>query len=205
MKAPKTRSENIVVQEMENEILIYDLKENKAFCLNETSAMIWQLCDGKHSVAEMSLSLSKKLNQPMNDDLIWLALDNFKKDNLLEDNEQLEINFSGLNRRQVIKKIGFASMIALPIVSSVIAPSAAMAQSGLLANNLACTTNSQCQSGNCFGGTKCCAASTTLGLAPGTRIGAPFSVDSATCTAQTATQCCSGSRVWFVTNNCFCA
>lgn len=204
MNRPKTRSENIVVQELENEILIYDLMNDKAYCLNKTSAMIWQLCDGKNSVAEMSLNLSKKLSQPISEDLIWLALDNFKKDNLLEESQQLEIKFNGLNRRDVIKKIGFASMIALPIVSSVIAPSAAMAQSGLLANNAACTTNSQCQSGNCFGGTKCCVAGTTLGLAPNTRLGAPFSVPSATCTALAAADCCSGNRIWFVTGNCFC-
>ncbi len=90
---PKSRIENIVVQEFAKEILIYDLKTNKAFCLNETSAMIYQLCDGKRSVAEISQILTKKLNQPMTEDLIWLALDNFKKDNLLEENEKFEIDF----------------------------------------------------------------------------------------------------------------
>jgi hypothetical protein len=85
----------------------------------------------KRTVTEISQSLSKKLNEPMTEDVIWLALDNFKKDNLLEDNEHFEINFNGLTRRQVIKKIGFASMITLPFVSSVVAPNAAMAASGL--------------------------------------------------------------------------
>jgi hypothetical protein len=32
-------------------------------------------------------------------------LDNFKKDKLLENNEQFEIDFNGLTRRQIIKKI----------------------------------------------------------------------------------------------------
>lgn len=204
MNKPKTRNENIVVQEMESEILIYDLQTNKAFCLNETSALIYQLCDGTKTVSKISQSLTQTLNQPISDELIWLALDNFKKDNLLEESEQFEIDFNGLSRRQVIKKVGIASMVILPIVSSVIAPSAAMAQSGGLALNAACTTNSQCQSGNCFNNTKCCVPGTVSGLAPGTRIGAPFSVDSATCTAQTSIQCCSGNRVWFVTSNCFC-
>ncbi|MBX7171620.1 MAG: PqqD family protein [Pyrinomonadaceae bacterium] len=130
MNKPKARNENIVVQEMESELLIYDLTINKAFCLNETSAMIWQLCDGKHSVSEISRTLSQKLNQPITEDLIWLALDRFKKDNLLEQSEQFVIDFNGLSRRQVIKKIGLASVIALPLVSSIVAPSAVMAQSG---------------------------------------------------------------------------
>ena len=44
--APKARKENLVVQESNGEVLIYDLDTNKAFCLNETSALVWQACDG---------------------------------------------------------------------------------------------------------------------------------------------------------------
>lgn len=130
MNKPKSRTENIVVQEMNKEILIYDLKTNQAFCLNETSATIYQLCDGKNSVTEISQTLNKLLKQPITEDVVWLALNDFKKDNLLEQSEQFEINFNGLNRRQIIKKIGFASMILLPVISSIVAPNAAMAASG---------------------------------------------------------------------------
>jgi hypothetical protein len=38
---PISRKSHIVVQYFGNEILIYDLTENKAFCLNETSALVW--------------------------------------------------------------------------------------------------------------------------------------------------------------------
>ena len=91
--------------------------------------MVYQLCDGKNSIADISKLVSKKINQPLSDDLVWLALDSFKKDNLLENNEHFEINFNGLSRRQVIKKVGLASLIMLPLVTSVIAPQAAQAQS----------------------------------------------------------------------------
>jgi Coenzyme PQQ synthesis protein D (PqqD) len=208
-KAPIVRIDNIVVQEMDKEILIYDLQKSKAFCLNETSALIYQLCDGKNSISDISSAISKKLNQPITDELIWLALDNFRKDDLLEKSGQFEIDFKGLNRRQVIKKVGLATMIALPIVSSVIAPTSAMAQSGLLALNAACTTSPQCASGQCNSSGpsagKCCVPGIQANQqVPGTRQGSPFSVDSATCTTLTLANCCSGNRVWFVTSNCFC-
>ena len=51
---PKVRVADIVVQEFADEILIYDLKNNKAFCLNETSSMIWQACDGKKDISDLS-------------------------------------------------------------------------------------------------------------------------------------------------------
>ncbi len=146
---PISRKQNIVVQEFEKELLVYDLQINKAFCLNETSAIIYQLCDGTKSVAEISQTLYKNLKQSISEDLIWLALDSFKKENLLEEGESFAVNFNGLTRRQVIKKVGFATMIALPVVSSVVAPSATMAASGGLALFAACTTNPDCASGHC--------------------------------------------------------
>jgi hypothetical protein len=51
---PHSRTKELVVQELKGELLIYDLSTNKAFCLNETSALVWQLCDGKSSISEIS-------------------------------------------------------------------------------------------------------------------------------------------------------
>jgi hypothetical protein len=42
---PISRQSNVVVQEIEGEVLIYDLKVNQAYCLNQTSALVFQLCD----------------------------------------------------------------------------------------------------------------------------------------------------------------
>lgn len=164
MNKPKTRTENIVVQEIEKEILIYDLKDNKAFSLNETSAKIWQLCDGNRNVAEIKQALNESLSQPIAEDFIWLALDNFKKDNLIENEENFEIDFNGLSRRQVIKKVGFASMIALPIVSSIVAPTAAHAASGLGALFAACASPSDCASNFCTQGPPRCCVPGTQGI-----------------------------------------
>lgn len=191
MKTPKTRTENIVVQEIENEILIYDLETNKAFCLNETSALIYQLCDGKKSVEEISQHIKQKLNQPISEDLIWLALDNFKKDNLFEEGEQIEIDFGGLTRRQIIKKVGLASMIALPVVASVIAPSAAMAQSGgvLLGGACppACASGLQCRSLSIGVSNVCC-----VPASPATQTFTPGQTFCNTSCAATPSVCCSG-------------
>ena len=127
---PKARNNELVVQELKDEVLIFDLSINKAYSLNPTSTMIWNLCDGTSSVSDISRKLSEQFKQPVTEDLVWLALDGLKKHNLLEHAEELTISFNGLSRRQIIRKVGFASMIALPVISSMIAPTAAMAQSG---------------------------------------------------------------------------
>jgi hypothetical protein len=128
-KYPVSRKDNLVVQELDGEVLIYDVSENKAFCLNETSGLIWQACDGKKSVAEISKLVGKELNSPVNEDLIWFALDQLKKEKLIENSDDLPDHFEGLSRREVIKKVGLGSIIALPVVASMVAPMAIEAQS----------------------------------------------------------------------------
>jgi hypothetical protein len=126
---PKGRHNDLVVQDSENEVLIYDLKLNKAYCLNETSALIWRLCDGTNSVAEIIQSISEELKLTVSDDIVWLALDQLKQDNLLVNGDEVEVKFNGLSRREVVRKAGAASMIALPFIASLIAPRSVDAQS----------------------------------------------------------------------------
>lgn len=96
MKLPVWRSENIVVQEANKELLIYDLRINTAFCLNKTSTIIYRFGNGKTSFAKVQRRTG------FSEDIILLALDQFKEDDLIEGEE---IVFADdLNRRQVIRK-----------------------------------------------------------------------------------------------------
>lgn len=41
---PIARKTDLVIQEADDEVLIYDLSTNKASCLNKTAAFVWQNC-----------------------------------------------------------------------------------------------------------------------------------------------------------------
>jgi hypothetical protein len=142
---PKSRQSDLVIQELDHEVLVYDLNTHRAFCLNEPSALVWQACDGKTSVSEIAQAVSSKLRLEINEDFVWLALDGLKKEQLISNGDEITSPFSGISRREVIKKIGFTSLVALPVVSSLVAPSAIHAQtllacqcSGLLAPVTTC-------------------------------------------------------------------
>lgn len=137
---PKVRVADIVVQEFADEILIYDLKTNKAFCLNETSAMVWQVCNGKRNVSEITEIISKKMTSFVSEDLVWLAIDQLKKDKLLENGNDLPNHFAGISRREVIKKIGIGSLAVLPVIATVTSPTAAQSNSTCIPFG-ACTCN----------------------------------------------------------------
>ena len=50
---PRARKEGLVVQDMPDELLVYDVDRHKAHCLNQTAALVWKRCDGKTSVIFM--------------------------------------------------------------------------------------------------------------------------------------------------------
>lgn len=126
---PISLKSNVLVQESKKELLLYDQERNKAYCLNETSAMIWNLCDGENTVEDIRRRASLELKTQVPEDVVWLALDGLKNEKLLTNHQEIKVDFSGLSRRQVIRKAGLATMIALPLISTLIAPTAASAQS----------------------------------------------------------------------------
>lgn len=148
MNLPKSRNHNIVVQELGKEILIYDLAVHKSFNLNETSSIIYNHCDGQTSFAEL------KRRYKFTDDLINFALDELQANALLQ-GERPKC-FAGMTRREVVRKVGLASLIALPIVASLVAPSAAQAASAtcIALNQMNCIFNNNTQS-NCCPGLRC--------------------------------------------------
>src|SRR3954463_394590 len=120
---PLSRKTDLVIQELENEILIYDLIKERALCLNETSAFVWQAADGRKSIGEISRLLSAKFETTANKDIVWLALDQLKKENLIANDANIPDTFNNMSRRQIVKRVGLASMVALPLVVSIVAPS----------------------------------------------------------------------------------
>jgi Coenzyme PQQ synthesis protein D (PqqD) len=140
-RKPIARCENIVVQEMPEETLVYDLTINKAFCLNQTAALVWKNCDGQRNVTEIAQILQNSMKSPVSDDLVWLAIDQLSKDNLLEGKPEVPVfPTNGMSRREAVRRIGLASAIVLPLVAALTVPSAAYAANSCAG---ACTTLGQ--------------------------------------------------------------
>ena len=130
---PVARKSGLVVQEVPDEVLVYDLDSNKAHCLNQTAALVWKSCDGRNSVAEIARLVENQTGGKVTEDFVWLAIDQLSENALLE--QELKVNFAGQSRREVMKKIGLASMIAVPVIASLVAPQSALAASSCNCNN----------------------------------------------------------------------
>lgn len=132
MKLPKTRTGNLLEQNLKHETLIYDLTANKAFNLNETLSAVYQACGQNRTFGEL------KRESKFTDELIHLALDELNRNNLLAD--EYDSPLKSISRREVIRRVGLTTMFTLPLITALSAPLAARAASGA----------SQCQTNVCY-------------------------------------------------------
>lgn len=153
-KKPLARREGLVVKEVGGEVLIFDTERDQAHCLNDTAARVWKCCDGNNDAATIASLLEKDLNVPVDEKVVWYALAQFGKDHLLEEPITLPMLMTGLNRRQMIRALGVAAAVAIPVVTSIVAPTPAQAAT-CLDSGVSCTSSAQCCSGLCQGGGTC--------------------------------------------------
>lgn len=139
---PKARKEKLIIKEIDNETLVYDLENDQAHCLNSTAARVWQLCDGLISVSEIAQLLDEPTETKADETVVWLALDQLQKFDLLEEALSAPAHLAGLNRRQWVRNVGMAA-IALPVIMSIAAPTPAQT-----ASQCACITPN-CRPDNC--------------------------------------------------------
>lgn len=151
---PLARKEGLVIQELPDEVLVYDLDRDRAHCLNETAAFVWQRCDGRTTTGEIARSLGKKVNASVDEKVVWFALDQLGRNHLMATRPVAPQSIAGMNRREMVRALGLAAAVAVPVVASIVAPTPAQAAT-CKASGAACTTGAECCSGICTGGTTC--------------------------------------------------
>ncbi|MEZ5346594.1 MAG: hypothetical protein R2681_13670 [Pyrinomonadaceae bacterium] len=139
-KLPFVRSSDLVVQETGSELLIYDLKSHKAYCLNETSALVYRSCDGKTSYNDL-----KRTNPKLSEEVYKLALSELSKLGLLT-----ETYGKDFSRRDLLQKAA-ASALVLPLITGLHVPASGQAGS-CVGDGLPCSLNNpgSCCSQTCI-------------------------------------------------------
>ena len=123
------RNDELVVQDLPDEVLVYDLKSHKAHCLNTTAAFIWKHCDGHTSADEIAKMMELEWHTPVTEDAVWFALNKLSKAELLQERIVLPEAKAGMSRRSAVRRLGFGALLAIPVVMSIVTPTPAAAAS----------------------------------------------------------------------------
>jgi hypothetical protein len=124
------RTDTVLTQQVGDELVVYDGLSNQAHCLNRTAALVWRRCDGGSSVAEIVAVLRRDDGLLVNQSVVWLALEQLERARLLQRPLERPIGKARVSRRQVVRHLSRMGGLAvlLPVVTSVVAPTPAMAQ-----------------------------------------------------------------------------
>jgi len=150
-RLPRAVTEHLVIRELDDETLVYDTQRDEAHCLNQTSALVWELCDGKTTPNQAARSLQGKLGADIDSDFVWLAVKQLQKFHLVE----RATKSPSVSRRDVVLKYAPAAL-AIPVIFSIVAPLAVQAAS-CKGEGVGCESTSECCpgcscDGQCFCG-----------------------------------------------------
>jgi len=162
---PRARQDELVVEELQDETLVYDLKRHRARCLNRTAALVWRHCDGRTSVGEVATLLEEHVAVPIDESVVWMALDRLDRAHLLSEPVTLPAERTQYSRREMLRTLRRAAGISLllPVIESIVSPLAAaqascVSASACAASSLPCSGLPICgQAGKCClqSGQKC--------------------------------------------------
>ncbi len=155
---PIARQKDLIIEEVADEMLVYDLDTDRAHFLDRMSALIWKHCDGENSAGDIAELLASELNSPVAVEVVTVGLAELARHDLLE-HQATEIPTPKVSRRRLIQNLGLSAAISLPLIMSITAPTAAQqgsqCQSRPFPIGCFCVVNADCASFNCNGAGVC--------------------------------------------------
>jgi hypothetical protein len=143
---PAARSEGLVVEHLAGETLIYDPERDEAHHLNRTAAVVFELCDGRTTLAQVAGQAVQRVGEPLSTETVFQAVEQLATRGLLASALQVD---SGVSRRELVRKaalVGAGTAAAAPLIKSIVAPTPAQAASQQCLQNgeFGCTTDQDC-------------------------------------------------------------
>ena len=140
---PNARREGLIVRELDDELLVYDVGRDLASALNGFAARVWRACDGLSDVR----AIAAQLGGGVEPEAVARALAMLRKSGLVDMAHDEAPAARGRSRRQALLAVG-AGAAAVAVVTTIAAPAVAGPIS-CLANGSPCTTSGQCCSNFC--------------------------------------------------------
>lgn len=117
------RVAGLLIERVDGELLIVNEASLEAHALNETAAIVFDLCDGSMERAAMAAEVARRTGLPTDEGVVELALSDLVEAGLIEIDEAPPT----ITRRTLIRRLALpaAAMAMLPVVETVLMPSRA--------------------------------------------------------------------------------
>jgi len=105
------RENGLLIRELPDELLVYDLERFQAHCLNAVAALVWRSCDGKTTIEALSQRVRETFRAPAPDQLVLLALRELHQAQLLNLPQNFSTDLARYSRRDLLRKLGAAAAL----------------------------------------------------------------------------------------------
>jgi len=149
IERPRARRGGLVVRDLGDEVVVYELESHRGHCLNRTAALVWRACDGRRPTAAIAAHVGRELGVSADEDFVRYTLRRLGHAGLLDS----PVEERTLTRREVARRIGQAAL--LPVVVSLLAPRPSEAATCPCTSPAVCDCAGQANGTSCWNGIDC--------------------------------------------------
>jgi hypothetical protein len=99
---PHAREDNLLVERIGDELLVYDRSRHRAHRLSRASALMWRHCDGQRTVAELARMIDAELEIHVDERIVWLMLKALDRAGLLRERLLPPPEVAAVSRRRAL-------------------------------------------------------------------------------------------------------
>jgi PqqD family protein of HPr-rel-A system len=117
------RVDDLVCERVQDELLVYRHPTGETHALNETAAIVFELCDGATSRASMAAEVARRSGLPEDEAIVDLALADLEEAGLVVASEG---DRQPVTRRALVRRLGLTAIAIaiLPAVETILMTSA---------------------------------------------------------------------------------
>jgi PqqD family protein of HPr-rel-A system len=120
------RVDDLVTERVEGELLVYSRRTGETHALNETAAIVFELCDGATARPAIAEEVARRSGLPPDEDIVELAFADLEEAGLVA---AAGPEHRTVSRRALIRRLGLTVIASalLPVVETIVMPPATAA------------------------------------------------------------------------------
>jgi hypothetical protein len=117
---PLARRDALLLQNVGDQLVVYDQKCQRLHVLSRSAALVWRHCDGGRDVEQLAALVGRELGTPAGDEVVLSALEQLDAAELLIARQGSTTSADSVTRREMMSRAlgGLAAGVLLPVVTS---------------------------------------------------------------------------------------
>jgi hypothetical protein len=119
------RTRRVLVEELGDEVVLYDLDDDRAHLLSPNVARVWHAADGTRTVRHLRSAVVAE-TPAQSEFIVWDALEQLAAASMIQGSLIMPGRPGGMTRRTILKRLALTA-VAIPVITTIVSPTPAAA------------------------------------------------------------------------------